>query len=133
LLPRKIKTGSLIKNGKGKDGVVTYNLSIQIDDEELVFKDIVNLFDNKIHGAFTRTISLALRHGTPVQFLCEQLRKDKNSDITSFSNCIARVLKSYVPDGVSSSSEKTCPTCNSTGLIYQQGCPQCNNCGWSKC
>lgn len=133
LLPKKIKTGSLIKNGKGKDGVVTYNLSIQIDDEELVFKDIVNLFDNKIHGAFTRTISLALRHGTPVQFLCEQLRKDKNSDITSFSNCIARVLKSYVPDGVSSSSEKTCPTCNSTGLIYQQGCVQCNACGWSKC
>jgi ribonucleoside-diphosphate reductase alpha chain len=133
LLPKKIKSGSLIKNGKGKDGVVTYNLSIQIDDEELVFKDIVNLFNNQVHGAFTRTISLALRHGTPVQFLCEQLRKDKHSDITSFSSCIARVLKSYVPDGVSSSSEKTCPQCNSSGLVYQQGCVQCNNCGWSKC
>jgi hypothetical protein len=48
-------------------------------------KDFVSVFDNETHGAFTRTISLALRHGIPLQYVCEQLQKDKHSDMQSFS------------------------------------------------
>jgi ribonucleoside-diphosphate reductase alpha chain len=134
-LPRKVKGGILIKNGKNKDGVATYNLRIPIgDDDSMVFKDVVNLFDNPVHGSFTRTISLALRHGVPVQYLVEQLRKDKNSDITSFSAVIARTLsKNYVQDGTKVTSTKTCGECGSSNLQYQQGCESCAACGSSKC
>jgi ribonucleoside-diphosphate reductase alpha chain len=134
-VPRKAKEGTLIKNGKNKDGIATYNLKIPIgDDDVLLFKDIVNLFDSPVYGAFTRTISLALRHGVPVQYLCEQLKKDKHSDITSFSNVIARVLsKSYIPDGTKVTTEKTCAQCGSTNVYYQQGCSTCGDCGASKC
>jgi ribonucleoside-diphosphate reductase alpha chain len=133
-VPKKAKTGILIKNGK-KEGVATYNLRIPVgDDDSIVFKDVVELFSNKVYGAFTRTISLALRHGVPVQYLVEQLRKDKNSDITSFSNVIARVLsKGYIPDGTKATIEKTCGDCGSTNLAYQSGCVTCMNCGSSKC
>lgn len=80
----------------------------ETDDDVLMFKDIVNLFDNPLYGSLTRTISLALRHGVPVSYLVEQLRKDKTSDVTSFSNVIARVLsKAYVVDGTAVQSEKS--------------------------
>lgn len=133
--PKKVKRGALVKNGKNADGLATYNLRLPLgDDDELVFKDVVKLFDNPNHGALTRTISLALRHGVPVQYLVEQLRKDKHSDFFSFSNVIARVLsKHYIPDGTKVTLEKRCPDCNSTNLKYVQGCATCYDCGNSKC
>jgi ribonucleoside-diphosphate reductase alpha chain len=132
-VPKKAKTGTLIKNGK-KDGVATYNLQIPIgDDDQLLFKDVVELFSNPNHGSMTRTLSLALRHGVPVQYMVEQLQKDKHSGLQSFSKAIARVLKSYIPDGTKSQSDKTCGSCGVEGLIYREGCVTCSSCGWSKC
>lgn len=132
-VPKKIKKGTLVKNGK-IGGIATYNLVIPIDDDHLVFKNVVELFDNPTNGAFSRTISLALRHGVPIQYLSEQLKKDKHSDITSFSSVIARVLsKHYIPDGTRVTTEKSCSSCGSTNLAYQQGCVTCMQCGNSKC
>jgi ribonucleoside-diphosphate reductase alpha chain len=132
-VPKRAKTGTLIKNGK-KDGVATYNLQIPIgDDDQLLFKDVVELFSNPNHGSMTRTLSLALRHGVPVQYMVEQLQKDKHSGLQSFSKAIARVLKSYIPDGTKSQSDKTCGSCGVEGLIYREGCVTCSSCGWSKC
>jgi len=132
-VPKKSKSGILIKNGK-KDGVATYNLSIPLgDDDELVFKNVVELFSNPNHGAMTRTLSLALRHGVPVQYIVEQLQKDRLSGLQSFSKAISRVLKTYIPDGTKSQSDKTCPSCGVEGLIYREGCVTCASCGWSKC
>ncbi len=131
-IPKRYKRGSLIKNGK-RDGVPTYNLAVPVGDgENLVFKDIVNLFDNPTQGAFTRTISLALRHEVPLQYIVEQLQKDKNSDMFSFAKVIARVMKGYIKDGTIS-SEKGCPECGNSELIYQEGCLSCSSCGYSKC
>lgn len=134
-VPKKVKSGILIKNGKNKDGIATYNLRIPLaDDDEMVFKDIVNLFDNPNHGALTRTLSLAMRHGAPIQYQVEQLRKDKHSDFFSFSSVIARVFaKNYIQDGTKATIEKSCGQCGSTNLAYQQGCVTCMGCGNSKC
>ena len=133
-VPKKAKTATLVKNGK-KDGVATYNLRIPVgDDDELIFKNVVELFANPLHGAFTRSLSLALRHGIPVQYVVEQLQKDKHSDMQSFSRVIARVLKSYIPDGTKSASDKQCKDCGAEdGLVYQEGCLICKHCGSSKC
>lgn len=131
-IPKRYKTGSLIKNGK-RDGVATYNLAVPVGDgENLVFKDVVNLFDNPTQGAFTRTISLALRHEVPLQYIVEQLQKDKNGDMFSFAKVIARVMKGYIKDGTKS-SEKGCPECGNSELVYQEGCLSCSSCGYSKC
>jgi len=132
-VPKKVKAGSLVKNGK-RDGVATYNLRIPLgDDDNLIFKDVVELFSNPNHGAFTRSLSLSLRHGIPVQYVVEQLQKDKHSDMQSFSRAIARVLKCYIPDGTKSSSDKKCTNCGTDGLVYKEGCVTCVNCGNSKC
>ncbi len=132
-IPNKYKVGRIAKNGK-VGGITTYNLIIGEGDDQMLIKDIANVFENANFGAFTRTISLALRHGTPVQYMAEQLLKDKYSEITSFSKVIARVLKQYIQDGTKSSMEKKCPECGAEGpFIYEDKCVKCASCGWSKC
>jgi ribonucleoside-diphosphate reductase alpha chain len=132
-IPNRCKIGKLIKNGK-VDGLSTYNLVVGEVDDQMIIKDIVNVFENANFGSFTRTISLALRHGTPVQYVVEQLQKDKHSDMTSFSKVVARVLKSYIRDGTKSTDDKTCTVCKKeNSIIYQEGCLVCSSCGYSRC
>jgi ribonucleoside-diphosphate reductase alpha chain len=132
-VPKKSKTGTLIKNGK-VNGISTYNLRVPVGtDDEILFKDVANLFANPTQGAFSRTISLALRHGVPVNFVVDQLQKDKESDMFTYARCIARVLKGYIPDGTKSTSEKKCKECGSDQVFYMEGCLTCSSCGASKC
>jgi ribonucleoside-diphosphate reductase alpha chain len=132
-VPKKTRSGVLVKNGK-KDGIATYNLRVPVgNDDEILFKDVVNLFANPTQGAFSRTISLALRHGIPVNFIVDQLQKDKDSDMLTFAKCISRVLKGYIPDGTKSTNEKKCKECGSDQVFYIEGCVTCQACGSSKC
>lgn len=129
-VPKKYKSGTLLKNGK-VEGLATYNLSIGENDDKFIIKDIVNAFENTTQGAFTRLVSLSLRHRIPVNFVVEQLQKDQHSDITSFSKVIARVLKNYIPEGVKSTIQ--CNECKSNNMIFEAGCNRCLDCGYSKC
>jgi ribonucleoside-diphosphate reductase alpha chain len=130
-IQNKYKFGKIIKNGK-IEGITTYNLIVGEDEDQMTIKDIANVFDNPNFGAFTRILSLSLRHGVPIQYVVEQLQKDKHSDITSFSKVMARVLKSYIKDGTKASD--ACPSCgDSGGLKYQEGCLSCSLCNFSKC
>jgi ribonucleoside-diphosphate reductase alpha chain len=131
-IPNKYKRGKIAKNGK-VDGICTYNLVVGEGEDEMTIRNIANVFDNANFGAFTRTLSLSLRHGVDPQYVVEQLQKDKDSDITSFSKVMARVLKSYIEDGTKS-SDKTCSECGKEdSLIYESGCVRCLSCGFSKC
>lgn len=129
-IPKKYSKGTLIKNSR-KTTNSRYDLKFGDDGDEVVIKDIVKVFDNANHSAFTRMISLSLRHGAKINFLVEQLLKDRDSDMFSFAKCIARVLKRYISNGdkVNGSS---CPDCESE-LVYVDGCESCSSCGHSKC
>lgn len=118
-LPKQL-SGELVKVSKGR-----YDLVF----EEFTLEDI-GRFVTASENALTRMISTALRHGTDIQFVVEQLGKSEG-DITSFSKAIARSLKKYIPDGTV--KHTTCHECGSTNLIYQSGCLICNQCGSSKC
>lgn len=103
-----------------------------IAENGLAIKDIAKMFNNYNNEVLTRMVSLSLRHGAKINHVVEQLKKDKNSDMFSFSKSLARVLKKYILDGTEASSEH-CPGCQSKNLIYQDGCVQCQDCGWSGC
>ncbi len=105
-------------------------------EDGLVVRDIATAFDNPNHSALTRMLSLSLRHGTPIQFVVEQLQRDRAATLSSFSRVIARVLKRYIQDGVivSGSQNQKCPSCETpNSLKYQEGCVTCTVCGFSKC
>ena len=92
-----------------------YDLKIGKNGDTLIVKDLVRVFDNPNHSAFTRMISLALRTGANIQYVVEQLQKDRDSDMFSFAKCVARVLKGYITNGASA-SEKICSECKAEGL-----------------
>jgi hypothetical protein len=74
---------------------------------------------------------MSLRHGTPLQFIVDQL--GKSLDFLSYDKAIARVLKFYIGKGEKVLSKEVCPECGS-GLIYIEGCKSCSAmCGYSKC
>lgn len=133
-IPTKHKSGELVKNGK-VDGLTTYKLYLGEGDDQIVINDVANVFENANYGAFTRMISLAMRHGTPVQYIVEQLQKDKFSDITSFSRVMARVLKGYIveEEKVEESSKPKCVNCGSSNVVFVDGCSSCRDCLYSKC
>jgi len=130
-IPRSREVGILVKNPRKTMNAI-YDLKIGKNGDTLIVKDLVRVFDNPNHSAFTRMISLALRTGANIQYVVEQLQKDRDSDMFSFAKCVARVLKGYITDG-SRATEKICTECNQEGLIYVEGCATCKACGFAKC
>ena len=131
-IPKKYKKGIIIKHAyKTKNS--RYDLQIGKNGDGFLIKDIVSVFDNPNHAGYTRTISLALRHGAPIQYIVEQLLKDREMDMFSFSKVIARVLKTYIEDGTVP-GKATCENCSAEdSLRYQEGCVSCTACGYAKC
>jgi ribonucleoside-diphosphate reductase alpha chain len=130
-IPTKDTEGILVKHSRKSMNSI-YDLKIGRNGDSIVVKNLVKVFDNPNHSAFTRMISLGLRHGANIQYVVEQLQKDRDSDMFSFARCIARILKNYIPDG-QTATEKTCGECGTEGLVYVEGCITCNNCGFARC
>jgi ribonucleoside-diphosphate reductase alpha chain len=130
-IPRDKAKGILVKNPRKSMNSI-YDLKVGTNGDTIIIKDLVKVFDNANHSAFTRMISLGLRHGANIQYVVEQLQKDRDSDMFSFAKCVARVLKNYIPDG-QTATEKTCGECGTEGLVYVEGCVTCKNCGFAKC
>ncbi|MHA2067644.1 MAG: adenosylcobalamin-dependent ribonucleoside-diphosphate reductase, partial [Candidatus Thorarchaeota archaeon] len=91
-IPKRYKSGKLIKKSRGK-----YRLHIGKNGDSIIIDDIVGTLSTPEMGWTTRLISIALRHGTPIDFLVEQLGKD--GQMMGFNKIIARVLKTYIKDG----------------------------------
>jgi ribonucleoside-diphosphate reductase alpha chain len=133
-----VKSGKILKHNGPSNPIARYDLHYDFEkgpEDEAVIKDITSLFENAVHSAFTRVTSLSLRHGTPVQFVVEQIQKgsEVEDDLFSFSKALSRVLKPYIKDGTKVSADKKCPTCGAPDLVYQEGCMLCRNCSYSKC
>ena len=131
-IPRKYQKGEIRRRPR-KSMPSKYDLKFGENGDEILIKDIVKLFDNPNYSAFTRTISLALRHGVPIHYLVEQLQKDKDADLFSFSKVVARCLKKYIPDGTRASNGVIEDCCEVPNVVYQEGCAICLSCGASKC
>ena len=135
-IPKRVVKGKLLKHN-GEINPARYDLHYDFEkgtDEETIIADVGNIFENPTHSGFTRMISLSLRHGTPIQYVVEQLSKaaDKDSDLFSITKAFSRVLKNYVKDGTKLNKEN-CPECKMANMAYKDGCKQCLDCGYSKC
>jgi len=118
---KKLTKGKIIKEAKGR-----YHLIFE-DGSEI--KDITkDTTENE--DALTRMISTALRHGSDVHFVVEQLSKVGGVELFGFAKSIARSLKHYIKD--QTVSGELCSECG-VRLVYENGCFICKNCGQSKC
>jgi ribonucleoside-diphosphate reductase alpha chain len=131
-MPKKIETGWIVKRSFKSGG--KYDFTYGDPEDPTRIKDVVAQFGNPDRGWATRMVSLSLRHGTPIQFIVEQLGRDQESDVFDFAKSCARVLKKYVPDGTTSGTQKVCDDCGAEGTLrYSEGCLMCLSCGMSKC
>ena len=134
-IPKKYSQGIIIKHQR-KTMNSKYDLVFGEEGNEVVVKDIVSVFDNPNYSSFTRTISLALRHGVPIQYLVEQLQKDRDADMFTFAKVTARCLKKYISDGTKPGNGTllcSCSSADQSNIVYQEGCATCLTCGYAKC
>lgn len=78
--------------------------------------------------ATTLYASMLLRHNADIKYIIKTAKK-VNSNITSFTSAVCRVLNKYVPKSMSG---KVCPECGAE-VINEGGCEHCSQCEWSKC
>lgn len=122
-IPNNIENGTLTRIKAG-----TYQFA---HDDQILIKNIVEIFQNSEEEALTRLISTNLRHGTPIDFIIQQLEKSHGA-ITDFNKSIIRAFKRYLKDGVS--TNLICHECGNK-VIYFDGCKKCTNpeCGAMFC
>ncbi len=133
LIPRWVNQGYIIK-ARNEDGSSRYDFQYK---NKRGYKTTIEGLSHKFNPEFwnyAKLISSTLRHGMPIEKAVElinSLQLDSES-INTWKNGVARALKRYVADGTEAKKQK-CENCNSTSLIYQEGCLTCKDCGSSKC
>jgi ribonucleoside-diphosphate reductase alpha chain len=132
-LPRSVATGHIIKSFMG-DGTSRYDFQFT---NRRGYKTTIEGLSHKFNPEYwnyAKLISGTLRHGMPIEKVVElinSLQLDSES-INTWKNGVTRALKKYIQDGTKV-GKGTCESCQSTELIYQEGCLTCKSCGSSKC
>ena len=134
LLPAWLEEGWVIKN-KDSKGASRYDF--QFEDKQgykVTMEGLSRTFD-KEYWNYAKLISGVLRHGMPIPYVVDLINNlnmyDEN--INTWKNGIARTLKQFVEDGTQA-ADKKCGECGDPeGLIYEEGCLKCKNCGHTKC
>ena len=132
VLPKNVTEGKIIKvvdeKGKRYDFQFTNKRGFKTTVEGLSHK-----FDKEFCN-YAKLISGVLRYGMPIDQvikLVSGLQLDSES-INTWKVGVERALKKYIPDGTQI-SEQACPHCGQKSLVYQEGCLNCKNCGYSRC
>lgn len=130
-IPTKSFSGWVEK--KNKIYVLQY-----LDEGKVKEIDINKYFKNSRYQSITRLLSMSIRHGTPLEYVIQQLNRSSTA-ITGFESAVSRILKKYIKIEDLQKTYKKCSKCDSTNIETQHkdGCiaVQCNDCGSyeSKC
>lgn len=128
-----VDKGSVIKV-KDEDGESRYDF--QYDDKDgykVTIAGLSRTFD-PVYWNYAKLISGVLRHGMPLTHVVNLVMNFHLSEeyLNTWKNGVARALKRFIADGTEA-VENSCPSCGEEGLIYQEGCLTCRECGYSKC
>lgn len=133
LIPRWVNEGFIIKN-KEENGNTRYDFQyVNQRGYKTTIEGLSYRFD-PVFWNYAKLISGTLRHGMKIENVVELINSLQldNESINTWKNGVARALKRFVPDGTEANGQK-CSNCNSTNLMYQEGCLTCKDCGSSKC
>lgn len=130
-IPTSIKQGEIIKvKEEGKESRYDFRY-IDSYGYRNTLGGLSRCFD-KEYWNYARLVSGMLRQQVKVSAIVEIIdgMQTDSQSLHSWKNGVIRSLKTFIPDGTEAT--KVCPECKEP-LVYNGGCLQCNNCGWSKC
>lgn len=133
-LPMWVNKGYVIKN-KNDEGKKRYDFRYKDKDGyNITIEGLSRSFD-KEYWNYAKLLSGVLRHGMPIPQVVDLIANLNLYDdsINTWKAGVERALKKYIPDGAQS-KDKKCSSCgDDNGLIYEEGCLKCKNCGYTKC
>lgn len=133
-IPSYIEKGWVIKN-TGDDDKSRYDFRYRDKEGYHITIEGLSRSFNKEFWNYAKLISGVLRHGMPLPKVVELIGNLHlyNETINTWKTGVERALKKFIPDGTKV-TDHTCADCGSPdGLIYEEGCIKCKNCGSSKC
>ncbi len=103
------------------------------DGYKVTIEGLSRTFD-KEYWNYARLISGVLRHGMPLSYVVDMVDNLhlESASLNNWKNGVVRALRKFIPDGTEP-SHNICPICKTDGLVYQEGCLHCKNCGHSEC
>lgn len=132
-LPNYVFTGKVIKN-LNKDHTKRYDFRYKDKDGfNVTIEGLSRSFTTEFWN-YAKLISGMLRHGMPLKYaisLVNNLHLNDDS-LNTWKNGVVRALSKMLPNGTKPKNT-TCSECGEDGLIYEEGCLNCKNCGYSKC
>lgn len=133
-LPDYVNKGFVLKV-RLKDGMSRYDFQyFDKDSYKVTIEGLSRSFDKETWN-YAKLISGVIRHGMPLPFVVDLVTElDLSHDtINTWKNGVARALKKYIENGTKA-GDKLCPVCHDPeGLIYEEGCLKCKNCGHTVC
>lgn len=133
LIPSYVKQGFVLKN-RDESGKSRYDFQYQDRDGYKITINGLSRSFNMEFWNYAKLISGVLRHGMPLVSVVDMVSDLHLNDETlnTWKNGVVRALKRYIPNGTKWDKE-TCESCGEDGLVYEEGCLNCKNCGHSKC
>lgn len=95
---------------------------------EFILDNIQDLMESSEEKAATLYSSMLLRHGVDIKYIIKTAKK-LNTNISSFSSAMCRILSKYIAKEVTGDK---CPNCGGN-IINEGGCKHCDSCEYSKC
>lgn len=133
-IPQWVEKGWVIKN-VGENNKKRYDFQYMDKEGYRVTIEGLSRSFNKEYWNYAKLISGVLRHGMPLPHVVDLIENLNlyNESINTWKTGVERALKKFIPDGTKA-VDHNCNDCGSPdGLIFEEGCIKCKNCGSSKC
>ncbi len=133
-LPPYVESGWIIKNRDSKNRSRYDFRFVDSQGYNVTIEGLSRSFSQE-YWNYAKLISGILRHGMPIKevvHLIDNLTLETDY-INTWKNGVNRALKTFIPNGTKSKHHH-CPECDDeNGLVYEEGCLICKNCGYTKC
>lgn len=133
-LPKSITQGKIIKN-RYEDGTKSYDFQYSdVDGYTVTISGLSRCFNPEFWN-YAKMISAMLRHGLPIENVCDIIGglNFREETINSWKNGVMRALKKFIKDGTKAKGA-ICPKCGQENTMeFKEGCLVCSSCGYSKC
>ena len=145
VIPNFVEHGEIVRNKekvkRGGKEVIRTRYDFEYEDKDgykVIMQGLNRAFDRELWNT-SKLISALLRHRLhlpSVLNIIDSLNMSfdgkQESSFGTWKSGVRRILKKWIKDSVEVTGD-VCPECDSTNIIWQNGCKECQDCGYQGC